>query len=115
MHVLTHAYQVLAQLAQAFGCVGSTFHASGVDSEPRKPLRQVVMQFACEVSALVFVRGQQTAGELLDLSVADLEKRLEKPAPVFVSPNGNAVADAYLKLLDKDAIVIVIQQTKDKK
>jgi len=37
----------------------------------------------------------------------DLKKRLPKPRMVVVSGDGKAVDDAYLKLLDKDAIVIV--------
>jgi hypothetical protein len=41
------------------------------------------------------------------LTLEDARKRLEKAQPVVLSSDGNAVDAAYLKVFDKDAIVIV--------
>ncbi len=41
------------------------------------------MQFACQAAALVFVRRQQPAGQLLDLAVAGLEHGLALADPFF--------------------------------
>jgi len=49
------------------------------------------------------------------LGLDDLKKRLAKPQVVFVSGDGKAVDEAYLKLLDKDAIVVVPEVPKDYK
>jgi hypothetical protein len=45
-------------------------------------------------------------GKKLDLDA--VKKRLAKPQPVVVSGNGKAVDASYLKLFDKDALVIVV-------
>jgi hypothetical protein len=45
-------------------------------------------------------------GKKLDLDAA--KKRLEKPQPVVLSGDGKAVDESYLKLFDKDALVIVV-------
>jgi hypothetical protein len=45
-------------------------------------------------------------GKKLDLDA--VKKRLAKPLPVVVSGNGKAVDESYLKLFDKDALVIVL-------
>jgi hypothetical protein len=42
------------------------------------------------------------------LTLDDLKKRLAKPAPVVVATDGKSVDPAYLKILDRDAVVIVI-------
>jgi hypothetical protein len=44
-------------------------------------------------------------GKKLDLD--DLKKQLDKPRPIVFSSDGKAIDAAYLKLFDKDAIVIV--------
>src|SRR5262249_45103805 len=41
------------------------------------------------------------------ISLDDLKKKLAKPQPIVLSADGNAIDEAYLKLFDKDAIVIV--------
>jgi len=41
------------------------------------------------------------------LTLEDARKRLEKPQPIVLSSDGKAVDAAFLKLLDKDALVIV--------
>jgi len=46
------------------------------------------------------------------LGLDDLKKRLAKPQVVLVSGDGKAVDEAYLKLLDKDAIVVVPEAPK---
>jgi len=51
-------------------------------------------------------------GKKLDLDA--LKKRLDKPRPVVVSGDGKPVDESYLKLLDKDAIVIVVPRTESK-
>jgi len=45
-------------------------------------------------------------GKKLDLDA--VKKRLAKPQPVVVSTNGKAGDESYLKLFDKDALVIVV-------
>ena len=45
-------------------------------------------------------------GKKLDLDA--VKKRLEKPQPVVLSGDGKAVDESYLKLFDKDALVIVV-------
>jgi hypothetical protein len=45
-------------------------------------------------------------GKKLDLDA--VKKRLAKAQPVVVSGNGKAVDESYLKLFDKDALVIVV-------
>ena len=46
-------------------CIGSraALESAGVDREPREALREVVVQFARKVAALVFVRGEQSPAE----------------------------------------------------
>jgi hypothetical protein len=44
-------------------------------------------------------------GKKLDLD--DLKKQLDKPRPIVFSSDGKAIDAAYLKLFDKDVIVIV--------
>jgi hypothetical protein len=51
-------------------------------------------------------------GKKLDLDA--LKKLLDKPRAVIVSSDGKAVPESYLKLLDKDAIVIVAPPAADK-
>ena len=57
-------HQVLAQWAHAFGRRGRMLHAAGVDGEARQPLREVVVQLAREVPALVLVRGDQAPAQI---------------------------------------------------
>jgi hypothetical protein len=45
-------------------------------------------------------------GKKLDLDA--VKKRLAKPQPVVLSTTGKAVDESYLKLFDKDALVIVV-------
>lgn len=45
-------------------------------------------------------------GKKLDLD--DLRKQFAKPRPVILSTSGKAIEAGYLKLFDKDAIVIVV-------
>jgi len=45
-------------------------------------------------------------GKKLDLDA--LKKKLDKPQPVVVSADGREVDESYLKLFDKDVIVIVV-------
>jgi len=56
--------------------------------------------------------AKTAGGKKLDLDA--LKKLMEKPRVVIVSSDGKAVDDAYLKLLDKEAIVIVAPQVADK-
>jgi hypothetical protein len=42
------------------------------------------------------------------LTLDDVRKRLDRPQPVVVSGDGKAVGAAFLKLFDKDAIVVVL-------
>jgi len=49
------------------------------------------------------------------LTLDDLKKPLAKPAPVVISSDGKAVDPSYLKILDKDTIVIVIGAEEPKK
>jgi len=42
------------------------------------------------------------------LSLDDVRKRLDKPQPVVVSGDGRAVDAEFLKLFDKDAVVVVL-------
>jgi len=46
------------------------------------------------------------------LGLDDLKKRLAKPQVVVVSGDGKPVDEAYLKLLDKDVIVLVPEKPK---
>lgn len=46
------------------------------------------------------------------LSLDDLKKRLAKPQVVVVSGDGKPIDEAYLKVLDRDAIVIVPEAAK---
>jgi len=45
------------------------------------------------------------------VSADDLKKKLAKARPVVVSADGNAVDESYLKLFDKDVIVLVVPLT----
>jgi len=51
-------------------------------------------------------------GKKLDLDA--LKKLMDKPRAVIVSSDGKAVPESYLKLLDKDAIVIVAPPAANK-
>jgi len=42
------------------------------------------------------------------ISLDDLKKKLEKPQAIVLSADGNAIDESYLKLFDKDVIVIVV-------
>jgi len=46
------------------------------------------------------------------ISLDDLKKKLARPQAIVVSADGNAVDEAYLKLFDKDVIVIVAPMPK---
>jgi len=46
------------------------------------------------------------------LTLEDAKKRLAKVQPVVLSSDGKAVDEAYLKVFDKDALVIVMPQAK---
>src|SRR5262249_12921964 len=49
-------------------------------------------------------------GKKLDLDA--LKKRLAKAQPIVLASDGKPVDEAYLKVLDKDAIVIVLEKPK---
>jgi hypothetical protein len=48
------------------------------------------------------------------LSLDDVRKRLDKPQPVVVSSDGRAVDAAFLKLFDRDAVVILLPLSEAK-
>jgi len=77
-------------------------------TEYQTRLRQVEVTFDPKKAAIATAGGKK-------LNLDDLKKRLARPQVVVVSGDGKAVDEAYLKLLDKDAIVIVPEApTRDK-
>ena len=65
VHVLAQLHQVAAHGATTLARPRPRLlHAAGIDGEARKPLREVVVQLAREVLALVLVRRQQAAAQV---------------------------------------------------